>query len=223
MVQLEIACFSAASAVIAQQSGAHRIELCADRLAGGITPDFSVFTQVKAQVKIPIYAMIRPRGGDFVYTHNEFEQMKQQLLRFKIAGANGFVFGCLEENGQVHAAQNKELVQLAHPLPCTFHRAFDEIQNKELGLQTIIDCGFNTILTAGHPGNASDGIPVLKKLQVQALDKISLMAGGGIRSGNATQLLAGTGVHWLHSSAITLGDNAAAAEIKALLLACQSA
>ncbi len=223
MVQLEIACFSAASAVIAQQSGAHRIELCADRAVGGITPSLDVFTQVKTQADLPIYVMIRPRGGDFVYAAAEFEQMKQQLLRFKLAGANGFVFGCLQENGKVHDIQNKELVQLAHPFPCTFHRAFDEIQNKEQGLLSIADCGFKTILTAGHSGNASDGIPVLKKLQAQAKDKILLMPGGGIRSTVAAQICRKTQVTWLHSSAITSGKEADPKEIKAILAAVQKA
>lgn len=217
MAQLEIACFSVASAVIAQQSGAHRIELCADRSAGGITPDFSMFTQAKALVEIPMYVMIRPRGGDFVYTASEFESMKQQLLQFKHAGASGFVFGCLQENGSIHEAQNKELVQLAHPLPCTFHRAFDGLQHKQKALQTVIDSGFQNILTAGHAGNATEGIASLQQLNQWAEGKITIMAGGGIRSTVLPEISAQTKVSWVHSAAITSGEEADATEIKALL------
>ena len=223
MAQLEIACFSVESAVIAQQAGAHRIELCADRSVGGITPSIAHFNQILAQVNLPIYVMIRPRGGNFVYTPAEFEQMKQQLLVFKEAGAHGFVFGCLTKNGTIHPAQNKKLVQLAQPLPCTFHRAFDEVENKELGLQAVIEYGFKSLLTAGHVGNAVHGIAVLQKLQAQAQGKISLLAGGGIRSNTVHKLLTETGLHWVHSSAITSGKEADAAEIKALLSVCQKA
>ncbi|MBU3681006.1 MAG: copper homeostasis protein CutC [Flavobacterium sp.] len=223
MARLEIACFSVESALIAQQAGAHRIELCADRLAGGITPEFSVFEQVKAQVELPIYVMIRPRGGNFVYTFAEFELMKHQMLQFKEAGAHGFVFGCLTENGAIHPAQNKELVHLAHPLPCTFHRAFDEVENKELGLQALIEFGFKSLLTAGDVGNAVNGIAALQKLQAQAQGKITLLAGGGIRANRVRKLLTETGLHWVHSSAITNGKEADVAEIKALLSVCQMA
>lgn len=217
MAQVEIACFSVASAVIAQQSGAHRIELCADRSVGGITPDFFVFSQVKAQVEIPIYVMIRPRGGDFVFTTTEFESMKQQLLQFKQAGANGFVFGCLHENGSIHETQNKELVQLAHPLPCTFHRAFDGLQHKQQALQTVIDCGFQNILTAGHPGNAREGIASLQQLHHWANGKITIIASGGIRSTDLPEISAQTKVSWVHSAAITSGEEVDPLEIKALL------
>jgi copper homeostasis protein len=217
MARLEIASFSVASAVIAQQSGAHRIELCADRSAGGITPDISVFTQVKALVEIPIYVMIRPRGGDFVFTTSEFESMKQQLLQFKQAGVSGFVFGCLQENGSIHEAQNKELVQLAHPLPCTFHRAFDGLQYKQQALQTVIDCGFQNILTAGHAGNATEGLASLQQLHHWANGKITIIAGGGIRSTVLPEISTQTKVSWVHSAAITCGEEADPLEIKALL------
>lgn len=223
MAQLEIACFSVESAVIAQQAGAHRIELCADRSVGGITPAIAHFNQILAQVNLPINVMIRPRGGNFVYTFAEFEQMKQQLLLFKEAGAHGFVFGCLTENGAIHPTQNKELAQLAQPLPCTFHRAFDEVENKESGLQAVIEFGFKSILTAGHVGNAADGIAALQKLQAQAQGKITMLAGGGIRSNTVHNLLTQTGLNWVHSSAITTGKEADANEIKALLAVCQRA
>jgi copper homeostasis protein len=223
MAQLEIACFSVQSAVIAQQAGAHRIELCADRMAGGTTPTIAVFSQVIAQVDLPIYVMIRPRGGNFVYTPAEFEQMKQSLLQFKHAGAHGFVFGCLIENGTVHPTQNKELLQLAHPLPCTFHRAFDEIQEKEQALQELINLGFHNVLTAGHQGDALAGIPFLKNMYDQAHGAINILAGGGVRSANATKILINTGLSWLHSSAITCGEEADATEIKSLVMAGQLA
>jgi copper homeostasis protein len=223
MVQLEIACFSVQSAVLAQQSGAHRIELCADRIAGGTTPTIAVFSQVIAQVDLPIYVMIRPRGGNFVYTSAEFEQMKQSVIQFKQAGAQGFVFGCLLENDTIHPTQNKELLQLANPLPCTFHRGFDEIQDKEQAIQELIKLEFHNVLTAGHQGDASAGIPFLKKMHEQAQGAITILAGGGVRSANATKILVNTGLSWLHSSAITCGEEADPTEIKSLVMASELA
>ena len=132
---IEIACFSLEAALIAQAAGASRIEFCIDKSQGGISPDFALMQAVRAAIHIPLYMMIRPRGGYFVYNNAEFQQMKEMILWAKEMGINGFVFGILNNDNTLNVAQNQTLVQLAAPLPCTFHRAFDGILDKKNSLK----------------------------------------------------------------------------------------
>ena len=129
MSKLEIACFNLKSAIIAQENGADRVELCAEMKEGGTTPDFEITKQARKELTIDLNVMIRPRGGDFVYTNAEFEQMKAEILAFKKLNVDGFVFGILDKDGNFDKEQNMELVALANPIPCTFHRAFDVVNN----------------------------------------------------------------------------------------------
>jgi copper homeostasis protein len=205
---LEIACFNIASAIIAQQAGANRIEFCADMNVGGVTPKLADFILLKSKIHIPVFVMIRTRGGNFVYSNEEFEQMKNDILEFKNAGTDGFVFGILTENNEVNAIQNKELVQLANPLPCTFHRAFDEINNQMDALDKIIECGFSTILTSGNVNNALEGLSSLKALASKANDKICIMPGGGVRANNIEILKENIATNWFHSSAVLQNETA---------------
>jgi copper homeostasis protein len=205
---LEIACFNIESAIIAQHAGANRIEFCADMNVGGITPKLGDFIFLKSKIHIPIYVMIRPRGGNFVYSKQEFEQMKNDTLHFKNAGADGFVFGILTENKEVNSIQNKELVELANPLPCTFHRAFDETNNQMEALDIVIECGFRTILTSGNAKNALEGIAVLKAVALKSKDKICIMPGGGVRATNIEILKENIPTNWFHSSAVLQNETA---------------
>jgi len=205
---LEIACFNIASAIISQHAGANRIEFCTYMNLGGITPKLEDFVLLKSKIQIPVYVMIRPRGGNFFYSNNEFEQMKNDILNFKNEGADGFVFGILTENKKVNFIQNKELFQLANPLPCTFHRAFDEINNQMEALDTIIECGFTTILTSGNANNALAGLAVLKALALKANDKICIMPGGGVRATNIELLKENIPTNWFHSSAVLQNETA---------------
>lgn len=206
--QLEIACFNMESSIIAQHAGANRIEFCADMNLGGVTPKLKDFILLKSKMHIPVFVMIRPRGGDFVYSMEEFEQMKNDILEFKNAGADGFVFGILTENKEVNFIQNKELVDLANPLPCTFHRAFDEISNQMDALYKIIGCGFKTILTSGNANNALEGLVSLKALASIANDKICIMPGGGVRTTNIEILKENINTNWFHSSAVLQNETA---------------
>mgnify|MGYP003560241314 FL=1 len=158
MNRLEIACFNLESALIAQENEADRVELCAEMEVGGTTPDFEITKQVRELLTIDLNVMIRPRGGNFVYSEAEFQQMKNKILQFKEIGVNGFVFGILNENNSIHTAQNTELVNLAKPFPCTFHRAFDEVTDAFQSLKDIIACGFQTILTSGQKPNVVEGV-----------------------------------------------------------------
>jgi copper homeostasis protein len=205
---LEIACFNMESAIIAQQAGANRIEFCADMNAGGVTPKLEEFILLKSKIHIPIFAMIRPKRGNFIYSNQEFEQMKNDILQFKNAGANGFVFGILTENKDVNIIQNKALVELANPLPCTFHRAFDEINDQLEALDTIIECGFRTILTSGNAKNAMEGLSSLKALASKANNKICIMPGGGVRANHIEILKENILTNWFHSSAVLQNETA---------------
>jgi copper homeostasis protein len=205
---LEIACFNMESAIIAQQAGANRIEFCADMNAGGVTPKLEEFILLKSKIHIPIFVMIRPKGGNFIYSKEEFEQMKKDILHFKNADANGFVFGILTENKEVNTIQNKALVELANPLPCSFHRAFDEINDQMEALDSIIECGFRTILTSGNAKNAMEGLSSLKALALKANNKICIMPGGGVRANHIEILKENIRTNWFHSSAVLLHETA---------------
>ncbi|GAA4064019.1 copper homeostasis protein CutC [Flavobacterium cheonanense] len=209
MNKLEIACFNLESAVIAQQNGADRVELCDGIEVGGTTPNFEVTTKVRQLIDIDLNVMIRPSGGDFVYSNEEFKKMKSDILHFKSLKVNGFVFGILDENNKIDIERNTELVNLAKPFPCTFHRAFDEVVDYKQALEDVVSCRFSTILTSGTYSNVIDGIDVLKKLVSQAQNRITIMPGGGLRSTNINHIQEVTQATFYHSSAITDGSQIA--------------
>lgn len=216
-MKLEIACFNLESALAAQQAGADRVELCAGREWGGITPAPEMVRQARALLTIDIMVMIRPRGGNFIYSAAELEQMKKDITAFKSCGINGYVFGVLAADNTISKEQNAELVALAQPLCSTFHRAFDETAEIRTALEDVISCGFATVLTSGHAGTAQEGMDVLAALQKQASGRITVMPGGGIRAAAIAALADKVKAGWYHSSAIT-GQNsiADANEIKQL-------
>lgn len=215
--QLEIACFTYESALIAFRNGADRIELCDGFEVGGTTPSIEIVTRVMQHVSIPVYVMIRHRGGDFCYTEDEIITLKASLTALKQIGVHGFVFGILNENKTVNTTKCKELIELAHPLPCTFHRAFDEVLNWENALEAIISCGFSTILTSGTKPSVKEGLQILKMLNAKANGRITIMPGGGLRSSNVAEIINETGVTFVHSSAILKNTTLAnAEEIQAL-------
>ena len=215
--QLEIACFNLESALIAQENGADRVELCAGIEVGGTTPNFEIVKQAREKLAIDLYVMIRPKGGNFVYTDAEFQQMQADILALKALNVNGFVFGILKEDNTINGEQNKMLVDLVKPLPCTFHRAFDEVINPFEALEQLIDCGFKTILTSGQSQNVMEGINRLTELVTKANNRITIMPGGGLRSTNIETIQQNTKTIFYHSSAITDGSEmASATEVQAL-------
>jgi copper homeostasis protein len=217
MAKLEIACFNLESAIIAQANGADRVELCNGLAVGGTTPDFEMVKQAREQLDIDLYVMIRPRGGNFVYTEEEFQRMQADIVALKKLNVDGFVFGILKEDHTVNQEQNKVLVDLAQPNPCTFHRAFDETDFPFQALEQIIDCGFKTILTSGQAQNVNEGIEQLANLVSKADNRITIMPGGGLRSSNIEQIQQITKAVFYHSSAITDGSEiASTTEVQAL-------
>jgi copper homeostasis protein len=207
--KIEIACFNLESALIAQKAVADRVELCADMSVGGTTPKIETIKQTRENLTIDLYVMIRPRGGNFVYSDSELEQMKSEIETIKKLGVNGFVFGILTNDGKIDIEVNKALVDLAKPFPCTFHRAFDAVSNYEKALEDIISCGFSTILTSGTFPNVMEGKEVLKQLVIQANNRIEIMPGGGLRSTNISELNETVKANWYHSSSITDGSEIA--------------
>ncbi|KIW18430.1 hypothetical protein PV08_02718 [Exophiala spinifera] len=212
---LEIACFNPDSAIAAIASGAHRIELCDDADLGGTTPSVAWLLRIRSEVNngrqklhpeeiaIPINVMVRPRGGDFVYTRAEYETMKETIATLKGTGiVDGFVFGILREDGTVDVEKTRELVTLASPLPCTFHRAFDEVKDLSRALEGVVSCGITTILTSGGAANAVQGAEVLHQLVQRAAGRVTIMPGGGVRSANLALLHETIGSSAYHSSAL---------------------
>ena len=212
MKKIEIACFNLESALIAQKVGADRVELCADMSVGGTTPTIEIIQQAREHLTIDLYVMIRPRGGDFVYSMHEIMYMYLDILEFKDIGVDGFVFGILTNDGKIDIEVNKALVDLAKPFPCTFHRAFDEVLDYENALEDVISCGFSTILTSGTFSNVMEGKEVLKQLVIQANNRIEIMPGGGLRSTNISEINEMVDANWYHSSAITDGSEIASPE-----------
>lgn len=199
---LEIACFEITSAETALRSVADRIEFCAEQQLGGITPNIDEFRYLKSVYRKPIYVMIRPKGGDFYYSDLEFEVMKEDLLQFKKSGADGFVFGILNSGNTIDIHRNKVLVDLAGDIPCTFHRAFDRTPDLDAAIKHLIDIGFKAVLTSGGKSSAMEGKENLRNLIEKYGSQIEILVGGGVRSGNISELKNFTkGTHF-HSSAI---------------------
>lgn len=199
-MQLEICCYSLQSCINAQLGGADRIELCNGLFEGGTTPSTGLIKLAVAAVDIPVYPIIRPRGGDFVYSEAELKVMDEDILQAKAAGAKGVVIGILHTDGTVNISETKRLVALAKPMGVTFHRAFDMTADPLQALEDIIKTGCERILTSGQQNYAADGADLLKKLVAAANGRIEIMAGSGVGIQNA-EVLIKTGVDALHLSA----------------------
>jgi copper homeostasis protein len=200
---LEIAVFNYSSAILAEQSGADRLELCENAGEGGTTPSYGTLKQVKSNLKIPVFPIIRPRGGDFLYAEDELLIMKQDIKLCKELGFEGVVFGMLLPNGRVDKENCKRLVDLAYPLEVTFHRAFDRSIDAFEAMEDIVECGCSRILTSGRVPNVSDGTELIKELIAVAGDRIIIMPGSGLRSSNVVSIADATGAVEFHSSART--------------------
>lgn len=198
---LEICVDSIDSALAADRAGAHRIELCSSLLEGGLTPSAGVIGAVQQRVSLAVFVMIRPRGGDFLYSDAECEAMKEDIRTAKSLGANGVVLGLLTEYGRVDVVRTRRLVELARPLETTFHRAFDLSDDLDQSLEDVIGTGASRILTSGGARTAPEGAEQIRKLVQAARDRIIIMAGSGIQSRNLRQVLAATSVAEVHASA----------------------
>jgi copper homeostasis protein len=161
---LEIAVFNIESAIAAERAGAHRLELCENAGEGGTTPSYGTLKLVKQKVSIPVFPIIRPRGGDFLYTDTEFEVMKQDVQLCKQLGFEGVVIGLLNADGTVDTKRTKQLIDLAYPLEVTFHRAFDRTADPFEAMEQLIAIGCQRILTSGQVPDANNGQELIKQL-----------------------------------------------------------
>lgn len=198
---LEICVGSLESALAAEKGGADRIELCDNLYEGGTTPSFGMIKTCLSLLSIPVFPIIRPRGGDFIYSEEEFEVMKSDVIACRELGCEGLVFGILQSDGKVDKERCSELVKLSGPMQLTFHRAFDRCSDREEGLEEIIAMGFRRVLTSGGNDFAEQGVSELIKLVKQAKDRISIMPGSGITAENLLQIARETGAIELHTTA----------------------
>lgn len=203
---LEIIAFNIESCKLAQAAGAHRIELCDNPGDGGTTPSYGFIKQARAVLNIQLYCMIRPRGGDFFYSDEEFEIMKSDVLTAKQLGCDGVVIGLLNKDGSVDITRSKKLVELAYPMGVTFQRAFDRVNDPFAALEAVIETGCERILTSGLVPNCFDGAPLIAQLQQKADGRINIMAGSGLRSSNVIDIAKITGINEFHTSARILVD-----------------
>lgn len=209
---LEVAVFSFEDAILASTSQADRLEICIDYAAGGLTMPLSSLSQIRHywiehRISKPIYAMIRPVGGTFTYGASTFDIMKNEI-RERVGLCDGFVFGITRRAGDgegdvVDEEHCSELVQLAGGLPCTFHRAIDGVRDPVDGMRAIKRCGFANVLSSGRGVTAAEGAEVLRNM-VGGTEGVSVVAGGGVRSGSVMEVL-GAGAEWLHTAAMIGG------------------
>lgn len=200
-MKLEICANSYESALIAQEAGAHRIELCANLEIGGTTPSYATIALVKERLHIPAYVLIRPRAGDFLYSEAEYDCMAKDIELCKQLGCEGVVIGLLQADGRVDTKRTTALVKLANPMGVTFHRAFDCCQDPLQALEDIIATGCERILSSGQQTSALAGADLLQELVKLANDQINIMPGAGINSTNIEKLILHTKAKEFHCSA----------------------
>jgi len=198
---VEIAANSLDSALAAEQGGADRIELCAALELGGLTPSAGLIAQVRERVRIPVYVLIRPRAGDFVYSESELGTMLRDVAQCAALGCDGVVIGALDENGAVDKRGCGELIAGAAKLGVTFHRAFDMARDLSVALEDVIALGCERVLTSGGESDALQGAAAIKALVAQANDRICVMAGAGVDASNVASIRATTGAAEFHASA----------------------
>lgn len=198
---LEIAANSINSCIAAQQNGANRIELFENLPEGGCTPSYGMLQLVKEKIGIPVYAMIRPRGGDFLYNDDEFEIMQRDVEICRQLNYKGVVFGILDAYGNVDMERCKALLALAGDMKATFHRAFDRARDLHKSAAQIADLGFERILTSGGEADVVKGKEVIRSLHQQFGKDIIIMPGCGITAGNAKIIADYCGVAEIHATA----------------------
>ncbi len=196
----EISIDSVRSALNAQEAGAHRVELCAGLMEGGTTPGVGMIKTVRKSIDLDMFVIIRPRGGDFFYTDEEFEVMCTDIIEAKLNGADGIVSGALTPDGEIDIEKTKKMVELTYPLPFTFHRAFDMCKDPFNALEQLKKLKVARILTSGQKNSAEEGIDILKELVKKAGNEITIMPGAGINDKNILKLIDETKAREYHFS-----------------------
>ena len=201
MYKFEICANSVASCIAAQEGGADRVELCAGIPEGGTTPSVGMIRQARASISIALNVIIRPRGGDFLYSESEIQEMLYDIKAAKDHGADGLVFGCLLPDGTVDMANMRRLMDAAGDTPVTFHRAFDHTSDPFKALEDTIELGCARILTSGCMPTALEGAPLLAQLVEKSAGRIIIMPGCGVKEGNIAEIARLSGAREFHFSA----------------------
>jgi copper homeostasis protein len=202
-MRVEICVDSVEGAQAAERGGADRVELCDNLMEGGTTPSAGCIKLARARLRIGLQVIIRPRGGDFLYSETELEVMAEDIRSAKALGADGVVLGCLTARGDIDVARTQALLEQARPLNVTFHRAFDMCRDPERALEELIGLGVDRVLTSGQEASCLEGLELIARLHRQAAGRIILLPGGGITPRNVQRIVAGTGVTEVHLSART--------------------
>lgn len=200
-MKIEICVDSVDGAIAAQQGGADRVELCDNLLEGGTTPSAGCIKLARSNLRIGLQVIIRPRGGDFLYSAMEMGVMREDIRMAKDLGADGVVIGCLTADGGIDLARTRELMEVARPLNVTFHRAFDMCREPSVGLEQLIQLGVNRVLTSGQEATVLEGLELITQLQKQAAGRIIVMPGGGLTPRNIKRIVDACRVSEVHLSA----------------------
>jgi copper homeostasis protein len=207
MIKIEICVDQLASVEACAAAGADRIELCAGLVEGGTTPSAGFLKAARRIFPGRIMMMIRPRGGDFLYSEAETIIMEEDIRLAAACGADGIVFGCLTADGIIDESLASRLKHAAAGLDCTFHRAFDVSRDLSLSLETLIRLGIPRVLTSGGKPGVMEALPILAALVAQAAGRISILPGGGIKAHDVAEVVRTTGVTECHLSARTAIDS----------------
>ncbi len=200
-MRIEICVDSVEGAIAAERGGADRVELCDNLIEGGTTPSAGAIKLARARLRIGLQVIVRPRGGDFLYTATEFEVMKEDIRTAKTLGADGVVLGCLTSAGDIDAARTSELIGLARPMNVTFHRAFDMCRDARQSLEALIELHVDRVLTSGQESTCLEGQEFLAELHRQSAGRIIVLPGGGLTPRNIRRVVEATGVTEVHLSA----------------------
>lgn len=198
-ITTEAAVDSLAAARAAEAAGADRLELCGDLGVGGVTPSAELQREARRSTQVPLYTMIRPRAGGFVYSAAEVEAMLGAIAQARQLGASGIVTGALEDDGGIDRAAMRRLVEASRPLPVTFHKAFDVLADLAGALELLVGLGVDRVLTSGGAPTAAAGTAALARLVRQAGDRIVIVAGGGVSGAGVRQLVRETGISEVHA------------------------
>lgn len=200
-ITIEVCVGSVADAIVAEASGADRLELCSATEVGGLTPSLGLVNQVLKAVRIPVIAMVRPRPGGFCYSAQEYQTAVADAKLLCQAGVAGLAFGFLRDSREIDLARTRELVRIAGELDAVFHRAFDLAIEPQLACHQLAEIGVSRVLTSGQAADALAGAGLLRELRELTIDRLEIMPGGGLRSGNAREVIQQTGCRQLHTGA----------------------
>lgn len=206
-MKIEVVVYNIESALRAQEGGADRIELCDNPGAGGTTPSYGTVEVIRRNINLDLFVMLRPRGGDFCYSNDEFYSMKRDLLQYQKLSVDGFVLGILKPDGTIDKNRCKELIEKARPLKVTCHRAFDMTRNPMEALEDCIEVGFDRILTSGQQNKASLGVDLIAEMVRKASGRIKIMPGSGVNESNVVDIVTKTGVTEIHFSGVAFRNS----------------